>query len=418
MPVVKITNEEINERIRLSHQRMGEPFYQIENVFSLWDKWPGDKAGRALLAFVSLADCGMEKIPCMDTEIDELPGVMNEKGYLGAITEDFFEQQLSGHSWLLRGLCAYYEKYGDKRALDMAMGIVDNLYMPLKGKICDYPLYREDGEKNGGVDGHNAETHDGWILSTDTCCAFMSIDGLSHVYKITKSEKVKELLDEMITKFMSIDKQEIKAQTHCTLTAARGIMRLYSLTDNRDYLAYAENILDIYVKYGMTYNYENYNWWGRPDSWTEPCAIIDSLMLSCELYKATGKEDYRVLAARIYHNGFPALQRPNGGAGTQSIVYEGLHELYSRTPEAKQCCTMRLGEGLKYIYDNRDLLYAETTGEVTKDSRGVYTDGDIIYSLTVGEEEKGLHPLTKYYKLTVDFTTVKQRLVFINEEAK
>lgn len=410
---IEISTQELNERIALNHKRMSEPFYDIDNIFAPIDAaWPGDKEGRALLAFVSLLNSGTAPIECMEKMIEQLPGRLNEKGYLGEIKEEFFEQQLSGHSWLLCGLCEYYKKFGKEDILKIINGIVDNLYMPLYDEICDYPVAREE-ENHGGVDGHTAQKESGWLLSTDTCCAFMSIDGLSRVFEITREDKILRLLDRMTETFMKIDKRKIKAQTHCTLTAARGMMRLYSVTGNERYLSCAKQIFSIYVQYGMTYTYENYNWWGRPETWTEPCAIVDSLMLACELFKTTGEDEYRTYAARIYHNGFATLQRNNGGAGTQKIVCETRDILQISGYEAKQCCTMRLAEGLYYIMMNKDLLYAQTSGEITKGDNGVYSDGDILYALTVGEEEKGLHPLIKYYKLSEEqIYNTKQKVVF------
>lgn len=410
---IEITDEELNERIALNHKRMSEPFYDIDNVFADIDaRWPGDKEGRALLAFVSLVNAGTDKVPCMDKLIEKLPSMLNSKGYLGPVKEEFFEQQLSGHSWLLRGLCEYYLKYQKEEILNIANGIVENLYFPLKSVIRDYPVLRLC-ENDGEVDGHTSEAIDGWLLSTDTCCAFMSIDGLSQVYEITKDVRILELLDEMTDTFMKIDKRKIKAQTHCTLTAARGMVRLFGITDNRKYLDYAKDIFSLYVNYGMTYTYENYNWWGCPETWTEPCAIIDSLMLSSELYKITGESGYRTLAARIYHNGFATLQRCNGGAGTQKIVCETRDILQISGFEAPQCCSMRLAEGLRYIKENRELLYAEMTGEIVKDEKGIWRDGDIMYAETVGDEKSGLHPLIKYYKLTKEeIMNTQQRIVF------
>lgn len=410
---IEITDEELKERIALNHKRMSEPFYDIDNVFADVDaRWPGDKEGRALLAFVSLVNAGEDKIPCMELMIEKLPSMLNEKGWLGPVTEEFFEQQLSGHSWLLRGLCEYYEKYGKSEILDIINGIVEGLYLPLAGVISDYPVLRRV-ENSGGVDGHTAESTDGWLLSTDTCCAFMSIDGLSHVYKITRDERIRSLLSEMADTFMKIDKRQIKAQTHCTLTAARGMLRLYSLTDESKYFDYAKDIFYLYVNYGMTYTYENYNWWGRPETWTEPCAVVDSLMLASELYKITGEAEYRTYAARIFHNGFATLQRCNGGAGTQKIVCETRDILQISGFEAMQCCTMRLAEGLRYIKENRELLYAETAGEIAKDEKGIYRDGDIIYAETVGDDSHMLHPLIKYYKLSEnEIMTTQQRIVF------
>ncbi len=413
MVKLNISDSELRERIKLNHRRMSEPFYDIDNVFAAVDaKWPGDKEGRALLAFVSLLNAGEAEIPCMEQMISLLPEKLNPLGYLGPVGDKFFEQQLSGHSWLLRGLCEYYEKFGKAGILDIINRIVENLYLPLCGKICDYPVSR-DAENDGGVDGHTAETCGSWLLSTDTCCAFMSIDGLSHVYKITRDERIKALLVEMTETFMKIDKRAIKAQTHCTLTAARGMVRLYNICGEKKYLEYAQSILKIYVDFAMTYTYENYNWWGRPETWTEPCGIIDSLMLTCEIYKITGNPGCRTLAARIFHNGFATLQRCNGGAGTQKIVCETRSILRISGFEAKQCCTMRLAEGLRYIKENKEHLYAEVCGKIEKDEKGIYRDGDIIYAETVGKAEQGLHPLIKYYKLTEDeIMNTEQRVVF------
>lgn len=412
MKKIIISESELNERIALNFKRLNEPFYNIDGVFAGNPNWPGDKEGRALLAFVCLEHAGAGKALCMEQLIRKLPTMLNEKGYLGEIKREFYEQQLSGHNWLLRGLCEYYEKYGSEDILSIVNRIVENLYFPLIGKIKDYPLMRKE-ENNGGVEGHTAETCSDWLLSTDTCCAFMSIDGLSHVYKLTGNERIKFLLDEMIDKFVTIDKREIKAQTHCTLTAARGIMRLYDITKDEKYLVYAKEIFSLYVDHGMTYTYENFNWWGRSETWTEPCAIVDSLMLSGELYKITHDPEYRTLAARIFHNGFATLQRNNGGAGTQKIVCETRDILEISGYEAKQCCTMRLAEGLRYIKENKDFLYAEISGEIIKDEKGRYRDGDILYAETVGDEEHKLHPLIKYYRLSEEeIYNTKQKVVF------
>ncbi len=144
----------------------------------------------------------------------------------------------------------------------------------------------------------------------------MSIDGLSHAYRLLGDPAIKELLDEMINVYLGIDKAALRVQTHCTLTAARGMMRLYDLTRDAAYLNGAKSIYALYVYgNGMTATYQNVNWWGRNDTWTEPCAIVDSLMLALQLYLAEGKEEYRKMAARIYHNGLATAQRPNGGAG-------------------------------------------------------------------------------------------------------
>ena len=426
---ILINGDELNERIALNYKRLADSaYYQIDEVFApeQYD-WPADKEGRALLAFVSHYKISGRKIPCMDLLIEKLPEKLNKKGYLGVARDNVIaEQQLSGHSWLLRGLCEYYEQFGGEHVLGFIKSITENLFLCTKGQYCTYPIDRSKKD-DGDVSGTEIGVCDKWLLSSDVGCAFMSIDGLSHVYKITKREDVKELLDEMINVYLSIDKVSLRVQTHCTLTAARGMMRMYSVTADERYINGAKVICDLYVNGGgMTYTYQNLNWWGRPDTWTEPCAIVDSLILALELYKVTRDESFRTIAARVFHNGFSTLQRDNGGAGTDTVVtaespwdYLGVH-----TYEAYFCCSMRLSEGLWYINENKALLYAETAGKIEKNENGVYCDGDIVYAMpdeallpyaekTVLINGAKLSPIVKYYRVPKEIIeSAKQKIVF------
>jgi hypothetical protein len=298
--------------------------------------------------------------------------------------------------------------------------------MNTKGRYATYPVER--GGEDGGVSGESVGENSGWCLSSDTGCAFMSLDGLSHAYAVLKTPALKELVDEMVKVFLAMDKVGMKLQTHCTLTAARGMMRMYALTGDAFYLDGAKSIYEIYAYGGgMTYTYQNANWWGRNDSWTEPCAIVDSLMLTCELFKATGKAEYRTLAARIWHNGLATSQRSNGGAGTDTVITKaegGREILRADMYEAYFCCSMRLAEGLWYVNANKELLYAETVGTVSKQDNGTYADGDILYVLvegpgkayvteTVTVDGLSLSPILKYYNLPEDvIKATEQRVIF------
>jgi len=424
-----INEKELSTRIALNFKRLADSsYYQINEVFAPTEyDWPADKEGRALLSFVSHYKISGEKIPCMNQMLEVLPTKLNEKGYLGTTRTDVIvEQQLSGHSWLLRGLCEYYEQFSDKFVLEVIKNITENLFMPTKGRYATYPIDRTEKDE-GGVSGNEIGYCDNWLLSSDIGCAFMSVDGLSHVYKITKNAALKELLDEMIDVYLSIDKVKLRVQTHCTLTAARGMMRMYSVTADEKYINGAKAIYELYVNGGgMTYTYQNLNWWNRPDSWTEPCAVVDSLMLALELYKVTKDETYRKTAARIYHNGFSTLQRDNGGAGTDTLVTDDSpwDSLKARTYEAQFCCSMRLSEGLWYINENKALLYAETFGNVSKNSHGIYMDGDIIYSLpdesllpyaeeVVQVDGMKLTPIVKYYRVPKEIIeNAEQKILF------
>lgn len=420
-------NQELDTRIELNfHRLLDGDYYHIEQVFSPKDyQWYGDKEGRALLAFCSHYKISGKKIPCMDLMMAQLGEHLNEDGFLGPnVWPCIHEQQLSGHSWLLRGLCEYHAIFDDEASLQMLKGITENLFLPLKGRFASYPVERS-GENAGGVSGSHGETISDWILSTDIGCAFMSIDGLSHVYSITKDERIRQLLDEMIDVYLGIDKYRLKAQTHCTLTAARGMLRMYWETEDDRYLQGAASIFELYVNGGgMSATYQNLNWWGRPDTWTEPCAIVDSLMVAAELFKATGEKQYLRLAARIYHNGLATSQRANGGAGTDSVVLDGVQDsLFLLMYEARFCCTMRLAEGLWYIHENRELFRAEVDGTVTKRGR-IYADGDLLYGEVTGPAKAfaqktvvidghELSPLVKYYRVPDEaLKSSKQKILF------
>ena len=397
---IPLLEQELQQRIHLSYQRLSQtPYFHIENVFSpATYGWQGDKEGRALLAFVSHYKMTGQKIPCMEQLLSQYDSKCNALSYLGKIQTDIISEQcLSGHSWVLRGFCEHYEQFHDAFSLEKLTAITENLYLPLTDLYENYPIERENVDR-GGVSGTDLGVVGKWLLSTDVGCAFMAVDGLSHVYQITRNEKVKVLLDIMTRKYHAIDKIAIRAQTHCTLTVGRGMMRMYKLTQEPFYLEGAKAIYELYVYGGgMSYTYQNLNWWRRPNTWTEPCAIIDSLMLAMEIHLATGEETYRKTAARIWCNGFATLQREHGGAGTDTIVTaeSPWDTLAMISFEAIFCCTMRLAEGLWYVSTHKDLLYTETTGKITKDSRGVYTDDDVIYTEVTPDLEPYAEPYTE-----------------------
>lgn len=366
----ELDRAELTERITRSAERLMADYYQMPAVFQLYcADWPGDKEGRALLAFVSHYKMTGRINPCMEAMLAAMPSYTNEHLYFDPKQEPVIhEQQLSGHSWLLRGLCEHYEQFGDDFSLAALQSVTEHLYLPTAGRYAGYPVNRDPKLLNeGGVSGHAASVLDGWNLSTDVGCAFMAIDGLSHVYKVTRDGRVKDLVDEMIAVYAAIDKVALRAQTHCTLTAARGMLRMYGETGNEWYLNHAKDIYELYtVGGGMDATWQNLNWWGRPNTWTEPCAIVDSLMVAGELYAATGEDRYRRMAARIYINGMATAQRSNGGCGTDAVVYrdpEGYvdqPEQYMMSYEAPFCCTMRFAEGLWYISTHADILWYET----------------------------------------------------------
>jgi hypothetical protein len=310
--------------------------------------WPGDWEGRALLALALLGRT-LKTEPAWLEELAAWIGThCNEKGYRGAGIEPdaINEQSLAGHGWLLRGLIEYTRWKPDPAAQALVEAIVTALYLPLRGAFDSYPCQPQQrvyaGEAVGALAG---TTVAGWQVSSDTGCAFIALDGLTQAYEQLRWPALKELIEEMIGVFTAIDFTGISMQTHATLTASRGVMRMYRLTGEERHLSFCRRIFEEYKREGMTENYANFNWFRRP-SWTEPCGVVDSFLLALSLWEATGEASYLEDAHLIWYNGLCREQRPNGGFGCDSCATDGFVRVQEGCYEAFWCCTMRGCEGL------------------------------------------------------------------------
>lgn len=380
--------------IQKSFQRLKKEPYASENLFSSPEyDWPGDWEGRALLAYCRLYSLTGKKIPAMETIVKLLEKKTNRYGYFGKELDmnAIDEQQLSGHGWFLRGLMAYYELFQSQQAIDYAHRIVHNLFLPALASYGSYPVERDS--TGGSVYGNLSSKSGNWKLSTDIGCAFIPIDGLAHYYAVTLDKKLEMHLAYAIWQFMHLDKLELSMQTHATLTAARGILKYYEVTKEKEYLGYVKEIFELYAKNGMTGTYENYNWFGHEETWTEPCAVVDSLILALELYRITKEDSYRVLARRIWFNGLQFCQRPNGGVGPNTCVNEKNPYLQISFYDAIQCCTMRYPEGLYWYQKNKELFHWEDGQPVWEDGRYYINDW------LLAEDVNGVFPDERHYEI-------------------
>ena len=339
-------------RAMKNFDRLESEIYQPENVFidykhSTPDVWAGDKEGRIILGLVLEARATHRTPLYLEKIIQMLPKRMNAKGYLGQIYENTIdEQQLSGHGWLLRGLCEYYEWKKDPEVKKYIINIIKNLALPTKGFHKNYPIDPENRIKNTGeMTGTSQNLVNGWNLSSDVGCDFIFMDGVVHAYSLFPSLKLKTLIDEMITRFFEMDVVAIKAQTHATLTGLRAVLRYYAITGDKELLKKVVERYQLYRDLAITENYENYNWFERPE-WTEPCAIIDSYLLSVQLWQYTQNQDYVEDAQHIYYNAICHTQRSNGGFGCDNCPGPIDNFIKVNADEAYWCCTMRGGEGL------------------------------------------------------------------------
>ena len=340
-------------RSGLNFARLEGDWYRPEEIFKADSHgWPGDWEGRVILALTMLEQSTHRASAYLDEIISILPSHLNKKGYLGPILPEnsFDEQHFSGQSWMLRALAAYYHYKKDPAALTMLKDMVNNFLLPAKGSYALYPIEP--------VKRFTAETP--WILSrlqtktkhhaetSDAGCAFMMIDGATAAYELLRDTALRELIDEMINRYMEMDPEALNIQTHATLSAARGILRLYRLTGEKQYLDMALARYRLYRKAAWTECYGNFNWFGAP-RWTESCAIIDSFIVAVSLWRHTGDIAFLNDSHLIYYNALSHGNRINGSFGTDRCcgALETEDNLFL-TPvnyETYWCCTMRGGEG-------------------------------------------------------------------------
>ena len=269
----------------------------------------------------------------------------------------------------------------------MAKTIVKNLFLKALPHYDRYPIERK---ASGGVSGSLVQTENNWRLSSDIGCAFICIDGLSRYYALTKDPAVFAFIEKTAALFMAVDKIGGKVQTHATLTAARGMFCFFQATGNRTYYDFAKNLFDLYRENGMTLTYENFNWFTREDTWTEPCAVVDSLILALSFYNETHGPMYRTLARRIAFNGLSFCHRENGGACPNTCVTQTQPYLSVSMYEAAFCCTIRYNEGLLWMKRNKDLFAFDAEATMFTDEIGrTYVDDVLL----VTDESGKMHLL-------------------------
>lgn len=165
-------------RTSLLAGRLTDAMYRPEAIFTGdQNGWPGDWEGRTILAQTLISRVSGMESPFLRANVEALAGRLNEKGYLKKILPagEFDEQQLSGHGWLIRGLCEYSEYAKDANALRMALRIAEELFLPTAGHFDDYPIKPEERSGGGEAAGNISGRLRGWYLSTDTGLSLIHI---------------------------------------------------------------------------------------------------------------------------------------------------------------------------------------------------------------------------------------------------
>jgi uncharacterized protein len=379
---------ELAMRANLNYARLETGKYWPETIFDMdQHAWPADWEGRTMLALTMHAQATQREPAFLDEILERLPERMNEKGYIGPVYPDgvTHEQAMAGHSWMIRALVEYFNWKKDsepkqaEKALKILKSIVHGLYIPQTGNYRNYPsdpVQRyEDPRWILSHKQSKTKTHAG---TSDCGCAFIALDGATAAYELLNLPELNPLIENMIHSYESLPREELHVQTHATLSGIRGILRFHRITGEQKHLDLAVKTFELYKTKAWTDHYANYNWFGLP-RWTEPCAVIDSFIISQELWEATGEEKYLKDAHHIFYNAIAHAERANGAFGTDLCVGAKVKPpketggtdseecdqaiLFAKalTYEVFWCCNMRGGDGL-----SRAAQYS------------FYTDGDTV----------------------------------------
>ncbi|MFN4807067.1 MAG: hypothetical protein ACK5LH_13940 [Akkermansiaceae bacterium] len=338
IPFKDITPEGLlKARAELSFRRLQEPYFQWDNVSRVnFGPFPGDALGRTINGLTLLSQALHQPEPASLKEImRRVPSLANPDGYLGPKLPESRanEDTMAGHNGYTYGLMEYALWTNDPAAKETLRRMVANLFVPARAAIASY---RETSEAK--VDWH--------LSGGDVGQLFTALDGMTRAYALVPSPEFKATIETAIERYRKLDLVGLSAQTHAMLSAATGILRWYEMHRRPEDLAFAEALYKQYRALAMTETFENYNWFNRPE-WTEACGVIDSFILTVNLWRLTGRPDYLEDAHLILFNGLLPGQLHNGGFGVRPCVGHATGVCRTKMhSEAPFCCSMRGGEGI------------------------------------------------------------------------
>ena len=134
---------ELARRIEQNALRLMQDDYDIPAGHEMNQReWPGDFRGRALLALAQHAAYGSSTAARRDALLADTLRCLSLRGYLGEEVGGVVnEQQLAGHSWLLRALVACAQQ-GAQEAAAAAERLFETLFLPCAAALDAYPLKR------------------------------------------------------------------------------------------------------------------------------------------------------------------------------------------------------------------------------------------------------------------------------------
>ncbi len=376
-------NDELGTRIKMASERlvfgkepeMTEDFLlagvTLDPKFNVrFSEYSGDQAGRYLSTFSRIRVKGSP----VDLDVLVKKIIANQKpdGRFGNADLFFDPAKLTGNHmallWgngrLLTGLMDYYVVSKNPEALQSAVRL--GKFLTDIAQSCTRPEVIEKFKTMGAM---------GFI------CFTQITDGLVKLYEQTSDKKYVELAGSIYKLLPEFGNQH----SHGYLNTVLGVVGLYNATKDTSHLNFAKQI---YRQVVSSNNYlitggvpEFFGEEGFSDGFRdEGCSEADFVMLSLELWKATGNMDYLDKTEYCLLNEMMYNQYCSGDFGSHPFDRNFGFTLSNSQGRAWWCCDYH---GLQAMLAARDIIVTNKKGvkQVNLYSYTHYKDADMAFTL-------------------------------------
>jgi DUF1680 family protein len=306
----------------------------------------GDLSGRYIEA-LSIAALSGPKSPTLDRTVADVLALQKADGHFGASlnqgeVDDEAMALMWGQGRLLVGLVEYYKLTQRPEALEAARRLGGFL-------VNQAPRFQQEQVQS---------KYNGEKFAVGYICWTSNLEGVVNLFAVTKEERFLTLAKQMAGDVGIHPSQH----SHGYLTSLRGVLALYRVTSDRQYLDQAIGGWQAVVDSG------NVLWQGGvPEMFApkierdEGCSEADWLRLSLELWQIARRPEFLAQAELELFNEFSFNQFHSGDFGHHVLTDTGM-----TTPTARAwwCCTLH---GARAFYAIRKMIFHE-------DERGLAYD--------------------------------------------
>ena len=333
---------------RLAKPPFSEQWLRADISFEvgrIYNNYSGDVSGRILELGTLTSSPARPQPATLPALLKTVPRYQKADGHFG-VEVDLKKPLLKtappilmlwGNARMLVGLVTAAEQFHDAELLASARRLGD-FYVSLGRPVC--APEREAEYRASGTDGEGY-----------ACCYFPAIEGLAMLDRATHDDRYLKQARRMAEFFRKFDALPID-HSHGNLCAWRGILLLYDITGQRDYLDRARAKWDAAMQGGFIWPVG-----GVGEHWyvsfgiDEGCSEADWLRLCLDLWRFTGETRYLDAAERLLVNQYATNQCPNGGYGTRHFDSDaaGPFAVAGWFAEAPFCCDFHGPLGLYFL---------------------------------------------------------------------